>query len=87
MASMPSLSGQVFGPTQSGKFTYYGGTWSHANAYGQVSVLVHAPTENSVLMHRVPYPAKYLSIAGGRPMTPSSIKSSRQFRGNVRIFA
>lgn len=35
---------------------------------------MHPPRRrvNSVLMHRVPYPAKYLSIAGevGRPMTP-----------------
>lgn len=45
---------------------------------------MHPP---KILMHRVPYPAKYLSIAGGRPMTSSPIKSSRQFRGNVRIFA
>lgn len=62
-------------------------TEEHGVTRMQVSVVVHAPTENSVLMHRVPYPAKYLSIAGGRPMTLSPIKSSRQFRGNVRIFA
>lgn len=42
-AGRPSLSGQVFGPNQPSKFTYYGGTRSHANAYGQVSVVVHAP--------------------------------------------